>query len=108
MFDKSGRPRCNAPGITLFHPEEIHKIGNQLFPVGFAVAAAYLAIHFCYRAAAADIFRHLLVPAVGLAGGVLLGGILQTVGLMGAPGEENPGVGADGICAGFGAAGYFV
>ena len=37
-----------------------------------------------------------LVPAVGFAGAVLFFRILQSPGLPGAPGQVDPGVGADG------------
>ena len=54
----------------LFHPQEIHECGNLLFPVGFAVAAAHLALHLHGAAQGLQVICHPLVPAVGLAGAV--------------------------------------
>lgn len=35
---------CNAPLYILFHPQKIHKGRDLLFPIGFAVPTAHLAI----------------------------------------------------------------
>ena len=76
----------------LFTPEEVHKGGDQLFPVRFTVAAAHLTVELHRGAGGGNLVADPLVPAVGLAAAVLPVGILDAPGLPGAPGEIDPGV----------------
>ena len=80
--------------IFIVNPKEIHKIRNKPFPIGFTVASAHLTVELNRGFFLFESVGNILVVVVSLAAAV--GAVMMILpGLSGAPGQVDPGVGAD-------------
>ena len=79
---------------ALLHPEKIHEVRYQIFPVGLPVADIDLAHLLAHHMALFQKTDDLLMVPIGLTG-TIRGEEMAFLGLPGAPGEVHPGVGTE-------------